>query len=57
MKSITLEWLKEQDACSEGLESFKEKFGEKTTPSKCLKWLNKIEREDWITWLLTQNPT
>jgi len=53
---ITLEWLKEHEACSSFMSFWHERFGNKATVANTVRWLHKIGEKRWEMWLLTQTP-
>ena len=52
-KTVTLRWLRQQDACRTGLHWFKDKFGATGSPSPLVLanaiWKN--GKEHWIGWM------
>jgi len=51
---ITLDWLKEKNACVEAVKKFKETFGEEADYQSVLDALGKENRADWASWLIGQ---
>ena len=52
IKEITLEWLKEKNACSEAVELFKNQ--DETEPITVLKKLADINNWNWANWLIVR---
>ncbi len=53
-KILTVQELKELDACDSAVETFEQKFGAGASISEVLDWLREIGREDWEAWILGQ---
>jgi len=56
MKYLTLRRLEKMGACHEALKVFKEKYGKRTLMKEVIKYFDETGREDWLVWLLTQEP-
>ena len=58
MEYLTLKILNglENKPCHEALEAFEERFGTKAKIKEVIDWLNEIDREDWLAWILTETP-
>ena len=54
--TITLEWIKENDACDEFISLWSERFGDRATVTDTVKWLHKIRKEPWEAWFLSRTP-
>jgi len=54
--TITLEWIKENDAYDEFISLWSERFGDRATVTDTVKWLHKIRKEPWEAWFLSRTP-
>ena len=55
MKTITLDWLVERNACGEAIDAFTERFGEKASVRDVVEALHERELYNWEAWLLGQS--
>lgn len=55
MEYITLDWAEDRRACAEAVEAFRKEFGTEATTKEVLDWLNRIDKQGWLGWIMGQD--